>query len=39
MAYIDPAFVQQIVDISQRKQKLDARHHHQADDLGTGFEF
>ncbi len=38
VADIDPAFVQQIFDIPQRKRKSDIKHHGQADDLGTGFE-
>ncbi len=38
MADIDPALVQQIFDIPQRKWKSDIKHHGQADDLGTGFE-
>ncbi len=38
MAYIDPTLVQQIFDITKRKQKSDVHHHREADDLGIGFE-
>ncbi len=38
VADIDPALVQQVFDIPQRKWKPDVQHHRKADDLGTGFE-
>ncbi len=38
MADFDPALVQQIFDIPQRKWKPDVQHHRKTDDLGTGLE-
>ncbi len=38
MADIDPALMQKIFDIPQRKWKSDVQHYRKADDLGTGFE-
>ena len=38
MADIDPTFMEQILDLSQRKRKTDIHHHRQADDLGRHLE-
>jgi hypothetical protein len=38
MADIDAPFVQEILDIPERKREPDVEHHRQADHFGTGFE-
>jgi hypothetical protein len=38
MADVDPALVQQIFDISQRKQEANVHHDRQADDLAARLE-
>jgi len=38
MADFDPAFMQQIFDISKRQWEPDVEHHRQADDLGARLE-
>jgi len=38
MRDIDAPFVEQILDVSQRKRKLDIHHNRKADDLGRRFE-
>ena len=38
VADLNPALVQQVLDVAQRKRKPDVHHYRQADDLGRGFE-
>ena len=38
MTNVDPAFVEQILHISQRKRESDRHHHCEADDLGRRLE-
>ena len=38
MTDFDPAFVQQVFDIPERKRKTNVEHHSEADDLGAGFK-
>jgi hypothetical protein len=38
VADIDTTFMQQILDIPQRKRKPNIEHHRQANDIGAGFE-
>ena len=38
MAHIDPALMQQGLDIAKREWESDVEHHRQADDLRRGFE-
>jgi hypothetical protein len=38
MADLDAAFVQKILDISEREREPDVEHHRQADDLRAGLE-
>ncbi|WP_233342237.1 hypothetical protein [Maricaulis salignorans] len=38
MRDIDPALVEQILDVSQRERKPDIHHHRKADDLGRSLE-
>jgi hypothetical protein len=38
MAHIDPALVQQILNIAQRQRKADIKHHRKADHLGRCLE-
>lgn len=35
---VDPAFVQNVLDLSQAERISDVIHHRQFDDLGAGFE-
>ena len=38
MRKVDPAFVQDILDLTQTERKSDVIHHGQLDDFETGFE-
>lgn len=38
VADVDAALVRQVVDVAQREQKPDIKHHRQADGLGAAFE-
>ena len=38
MADIDPAFMKQVLDLSQRQREPDIHHHRQADHLGRCLE-
>jgi hypothetical protein len=36
IAWVDPSLVKKVLDVPQRKQKLDIHHHGKQDDLGAG---
>jgi hypothetical protein len=38
MAHIDAAFVEQVLDVPERKRETDIHHHRKADNLGARLE-